>query len=193
VDSIAEAVWPYGTAIKRSFNPLWEDLMRRIRIAILLCAALTACSQYGVHDGSSAEKAAIQAVLDAHAAAWSKGDAAAAAAVMTQDADWVSSDGSVYEGRSAIEAAHQEWLAGPAKGSWHSHPGLAKIQFIRPDVAIVDGDSYISGLHDEKGSEIPASISRYTAVMVKESGRWKVAAFRSLPQVKSKFSSPDVR
>jgi uncharacterized protein (TIGR02246 family) len=167
--------------------------MRRFRIAILLCAALTGCSKTGVHDGSSAEKAAIQAVLDAHGAAWSKGDAAGAAAVMTQDADWVSSDGSIYEGRSAIEAAHQEWLAGPAKGSWHSHPGLAKIQFIRPDVAIVDGDSYISGLHDEKGNEIPPGTSRYTAVMVKENGRWKVAAFRSLPQVKSRTNAADGR
>ena len=167
--------------------------MPRIYMAILLCAALGACSQPRVRDGSSAEKAAIQAVLDAHGKAWSKGDAAAAAAVMTEDADWVSGDGSLYEGRDAIEAAHREWLAGTAKGSWHSHPGLPKIQFLRPDVAIVDGDSYTSGLHDEQGKEIPASTTRYTAVMVKENGRWKVAAFRSLPQLNSKINPADVR
>lgn len=166
--------------------------MHRIGIAILLCAALGACSGPRVRDASSAEKAAIQAVLDAHAKAWSKGDAAAAAAVMTEDADWVGGDGSVYEGRAAIEAAHENWLAGSAKGSHHSHPGLAKIQFLRPDVAVVDGDSYMSGLHDEQGKEIPAETSRYTAVMVKENGRWKVAAFRSLPQVKSKVDPRDV-
>ena len=160
--------------------------MRRIGIAILVCAVLGACSGPRAHDGSSAEKAAIQAVLDAHAKAWSKGDASAAAAVMTEDADWVTSEGAIYEGRAAIEAAHQQWLSGPAKGSWHSHPGLPKIQFLRPDVAVVDGDSYTSGVHDEQGKELPAETSRYAAVMVKESGRWKVAAFRSLPQVKSK-------
>ncbi|PYX58558.1 MAG: hypothetical protein DMG73_10420 [Acidobacteria bacterium] len=41
----------------------------------------------------AAERAAIQAVLDAHGAAWTKGDAKAAAAVMTEYADWVSGDG----------------------------------------------------------------------------------------------------
>jgi uncharacterized protein (TIGR02246 family) len=87
-------------------------------------------------------------VLDAHAKAWNNGDAAAAVAVMTEDADWVSGDGPVYEGRDAIEAAHRDWFSGPAKGSWHTHPGLLKFHFIRADVAIVDGDSYQSGLHE---------------------------------------------
>jgi len=166
--------------------------MRRIGFALLLLAAL-GCSRPGIGDQSSAEKAAIQAVLDEHGRAWSKGDAAAAAAVMTENADWVGGDGSVYEGRAAIEAAHEKWLAGEAKGSYHTHPGLPKIQFLRPDVAIVDGDSYASGLHDEQGKELPAETSRYTAVMVKENGRWKVAAFRSLPQVKSRINPADVR
>lgn len=52
-------------------------------ITALLCAALGACSGPRVRDGSSAEKAAIQAVLDAQGKAWSKGDASAAATVMT--------------------------------------------------------------------------------------------------------------
>jgi ketosteroid isomerase-like protein len=153
------------------------ELMRRVCVAILVCAALGGCSGSRARDASSAEKAAIQAVLDAHAKAWNNGDAAAAAAVMTEDADWVSGDGS----------------AGPAKGSWHTHPGLPKFHFIRADVAIVDGDSNESGLHDEQGKEIPAGVTRFTAVMVKEGGRWKVAAFRSLPQVKSKINAADVR
>ena len=159
--------------------------MRRISIAVMLCAALAACSNAPLPIGSPADRAAIQATLDEHARAWTKGDASAAAAVMTDDGDWVSSDGSIYEGRSAIEAAHQRWLAGPAKGSFHSHPGLPKIHFLRADVAIVDGDTYVSGMHDEQGRELPPQMSRYTAVMAKENGRWKVAAFRSLPQVKS--------
>jgi len=167
--------------------------MRRICAAILLCAALGACSGPQVRDASSAEKAAIQAVLDAHAKAWNNGDAAAAVAMMTEDANWVSGDGSVYEGRDAIESAHRDWFAGSAKGSWHTHPGLPNIHFIRADVVIVDGDSYQSGLHDEQGKEIPAGVTRFTAVMVKENGRWKVAAFRSLPQVKSKLNPADVR
>jgi len=132
----------------------------------------------------AAERAAIQAVLDAHGAAWTKGDAKAAAAVMTEDADWVSGDGSTSTGRAAIENDHREALSGFAKGSRHTHPGTPKIRFVRSDVAIVDGDSYMAGLHDENGKEVPPHVSSYMAVLVKEHGGWKVTAFRSLPQVK---------
>lgn len=167
--------------------------MRRIWIVILLCAARGPSSEPQVRLDHPADKAAIQALLDAHGAAWTKGDAAAAAAVMTEDADWVSGSGAVYEGRPAIEAMHRRELAGMGKGSRHSHPGTPKIRFIRPDVAIVDGDSYMAGLHDEQGKEFPPTTSRYTAVMVKEDGRWMVAAFRSLPQLKSSINPADVR
>jgi uncharacterized protein (TIGR02246 family) len=166
--------------------------MRRIALAILLCAGLGACSDSRAGRDRSADKAAIQALLDAHGEAWTKGDAAAAAAVMTQDADWVGGDGGIYEGRAAIEAAHREWLSGSAKGSRHLHPGIPAIRFLRPDVALVDGDSYISGAHDDHGQELPAQTSRYTAVMVKENGQWLVAAFRSMPQLKSEIKPADV-
>jgi len=141
---------------------------------------------------NASERAAIQQVLDAHGNAWTKGDAVAAAAVMTEDADWVSGAGDVLEGRPAIEAAHREWLSGEAKGSRHAHPGQPKIRFIRSDVAIVDGDSYMGGLRDEQGKEMPPIFSRYTAVLVKNGQSWKVAAFRSLPQLKSKLTPADM-
>ncbi len=165
--------------------------MRQIGIAIFLLSAIGLAATTPGDD--AAERGAIQAVLDAHGAAWTKGDAAEAAAVMAEDADWVSGDGSVYEGRAAIEAAHLAALSGEAKGSRHAHPGTPKIRFIRPDVAIVDGDSYLGGLRDEQGKELPPIFSRYTAVLVKDNGRWKVTAFRSLPQVKSVLTPADVR
>lgn len=137
-------------------------------------------------------RAAIQNVLDAHGDAWTKGDAVAAASVMTEDADWVSGSGHVYEGRAEIEAAHREWLSGDAQGSRHSHPGSPKIRFIARDVAIVDGDSYTGGLRGQQGKELAPVFSRYTAVFVKDGDNWKVTAFRSLPQLKSKLTLADI-
>ena len=140
----------------------------------------------------ASERVAIQQLLDVHGSAWTKGDAVAAAAVMTEDADWVSGGGDYYEGHAAIEAAHREWLKGAAKGTRHAHPGTPKIRFIRRDIAIVDGDSYLGGLHDEQGKEMPPTFSRYTAVFVKNGEGWKVTAFRSLPQLKSKLTPADM-
>jgi uncharacterized protein (TIGR02246 family) len=132
------------------------------------------------------ERAAIQAVLDEHGTAWSRGDAKAAASVMTDDADWISGSGKVYKGRAAIEEMHRQAFAGPMKGSRHSHPGTADIRFLRPDVAVVDGDTRMENIHDENGKELPPSMGRYTAIFVKQQGRWKVAAFRMLPQLKAR-------
>lgn len=44
--------------------------------------------------------------------------------------------------------------------------------------------SYMAGLHDENGKEVPPQVSSYTGVLVQEHSGWKVTAFRSLPQVK---------
>jgi uncharacterized protein (TIGR02246 family) len=131
-----------------------------------------------------ADRAAIQAVLDAHGAAWTRGDADAATATLTEDADWVSGSGRMFVGRPAITQMHRDLLAGAAKGTRHSHPGTPNIRFVTQDVVIVDVDSYMAGFHDEHGNELPAEYSRYTAVFVRKSGKWYVTAFRSLPQVK---------
>ena len=48
------------------------------------------------------------------------------------------------------------------------------------------------GLRDEQGKALPPSFSRYTAVLVKDGESWKVAAFRSLPQLKSKLTPADM-
>ena len=132
----------------------------------------------------AADRAAIKAVLGAHGAAWTRGDVAAATATLTEDADWVSGNGTVLIGRAAIAKMHREMLEGPAKGTRHSHPGVPSIRFITREVAVVDGDSYMAGFHDEHGKELPAEYTRYTAVFVMKNGKWCVTAFRSLPQVR---------
>jgi uncharacterized protein (TIGR02246 family) len=165
--------------------------MRDLLGAAILAGAMGIVVAASRGDDAS-DRAAIQKVLDAHGIAWTKGDPAAAASVMTEDADWVSGGGEFYEGRASIEAAHREWLSGSAKGTRHAHPGTPKIRFIRPDVAIVDGDSYAGGLRDEQGKELPPSFSRYMAVLVKNGDTWKVTAFRSLPQLKSKLTPADM-
>jgi uncharacterized protein (TIGR02246 family) len=156
-----------------------------LRASILLVgAALLLATNLPAQSNHSDDVTAIKAVLGTHGAAWTRGDARAAASVVTEDADWVSGSGRIFVGQQEIEAMHKELLDGPAKGTRHSHPGTPNIRFVTPEVAIVDGDSMMAGFHDENGKELPADYSRYTAVFVKKSGTWYVTAFRSLPQVK---------
>jgi uncharacterized protein (TIGR02246 family) len=159
----------------------WEVFM--FRIALLLAVMMAASAAIAQAD-HAADRAAIQAVLDTHGTAWTRGDAEAAVSTLTDDADWVSGSGITLEGKPAIEAMHKQVLAGPAKGSRHSHPGTPKIRFVTNNVAIVDGDSMMA-MRDDTGKELPATYSRYTAVFVKKpDSKWYVTAFRSLPQIK---------
>ena len=150
--------------------------MKSLLVVTAICLVMS-----GGATSARSERSAIQAVLDVHADAWTRGDAHEAASVMTEDADWISGGGHIYQGRAAIEEMHRELLAGPAKGSRHVHPGTPLIRFLRPDVAIVDGDSYIGAAGTQAA---PSDFSRYTAIFVKQKDHWMVAAFRSLPQVK---------
>ncbi len=159
-------------------------MFKRIVVALVVAIPFSLCDSSTPQSAESADRAAIQSVLDAHGAAWTRGDSDAATATLTEDADWVSGTGRVFVGRPAITKMHRDVLSGAAKGTRHSHPGTPNIRFITQDVAIVDGDSYMAGFHDEHGHELPAEYSRYTAVFVKKGGKWYVTAFRSLPQVK---------
>jgi uncharacterized protein (TIGR02246 family) len=159
-------------------------MFKCIVFAVVIAIPFSLGASSTAHPSDSADRAAIQLVLDAHGAAWTRGDADAATAVLTEDADWVSGSGKVFVGRPAITKMHRDMLSGPAKGTRHSHPGTPKIRFVTKDVAIVDGDSYMAGFHDEHGNQLPAEYSRYAAVFVKKDGKWYVTAFRSLPQVK---------
>lgn len=159
--------------------------MFKILFAVLIFAFTgNSFTSHPTQSVEAADRAAIKAVLDAHGAAWTRGDVAAATATLTEDADWVSGNGTVLIGRAAIAKMHREMLEGPAKGTRHSHPGVPSIRFITREVAVVDGDSYMGGFHDDQGKELPAEYSRYTAVFVKKNGKWYVTAFRSLPQVR---------
>src|SRR5579864_753336 len=162
-----------------------EVLMLNLRNATVLLSVFVALACRALDQSDhSADVKAIRAVLDAHGEAWTRGEAVAAVATLTDDADWVGGDGQTLEGKAAILAMHEKMLAGPAKGTRHSHPGTPNIRFIRSDVAIVDGNSEMSGFRDENGKQLPAGYSRYAAVFVKQEGKWLVTAFRSLPQVK---------
>ena len=160
------------------------DMFKTLFAVVIFAFAGNSFASHPNQSVEAADRAAIKAVLDAHGAAWTRGDVAAATATLTEDADWVSGNGIVLVGRAAIAKMHREMLEGPAKGTRHSHPGVPSIRFITREVAVLDGDSYMAGFHDDHGNELPAEYARYTPVFVKKSGNWYVTAFRSLPQVR---------
>lgn len=135
-------------------------------------------------EGRASDSAAILALIQAHAAAWNRRDAKAAAAVLTPDAVWVTSAGVELRGRGEIERAHAQWLAqdAAAGGSRHVHPPASiAVRFLRPDVAVADLDGQFVAPPDAKGGGGRVrEEARIFVVATKDAGAWHIAQVRTL-------------
>ena len=104
-----------------AFNALYADEAMADTFKVLLAALIftftgNSFASHPTQSVEAADRAAIKAVLDAHGAAWTRGDVVAASATLTEDADWVSGSGTVLVGRDAIATMHREMLWRASKG-----------------------------------------------------------------------------
>ncbi|MEV5713243.1 SgcJ/EcaC family oxidoreductase [Amycolatopsis mediterranei] len=112
-------------------------------------------------------------MLDSLAEAWGRGDADAYGAHFTEDATYVTFVGTWYSGRDDIAGSHRVLFEKFLKGTKLAHEVL-DVRFPGADVAVVStsGDTY-------KGDapKNPSKVQTYT--LVRDGGRWLVAAFHN--------------
>ena len=153
-----------------------------MRFSIVLSLAFSCVMQLAplpLAAQAAVDEQAIRDLIQAHATAWNKRDAVAAAAVYSPNAVVRTSAGVLLEGREAIEAAHRQWLAEDTAGggSIHSHPAATtRIQFVVANVAVADVDGCFA---PRTRAEAPACVPLFI-VVVKRSGHWLVAEQRPL-------------
>jgi uncharacterized protein (TIGR02246 family) len=117
------------------------------------------------------EETAVQGRAKALIAAFNKGDAAAVAAFWTENGDYVDEDGHRYQGRKAIEDYFQKMFAAAKGAKLRIH--RTSLRVVRPDLAIADG---IMEVFPPGGG--PSTSARYTAVQVKQEGKWYIESIR---------------
>jgi uncharacterized protein (TIGR02246 family) len=162
------------------------DPFMKLRILVLAVAlgatgpvihaqvAKKAPSAQPVAAASTEDEKAIQTLLDAFAKAFNAGDAAAVAATYTESAIVVDESGGRIEGQEAIQRQYAD--------SFTDHPGdtiaidVDSFRFLSPDAAIEMGRSTITS---PKGGA--PDVTRFTAVYVKEKGRWLQSVVRDDP------------
>ena len=131
-----------------------------------------------------ADHSAILAIIAAEEAAWLAGDAAAFSAVTTDDVVFTNVVGMFSVGRVPFQKQHEHIFADFYKGTT-IRSTVAHIAFVRPDVAVVDTLTELTGFGD-----LPPAIAGHVAdgairtrleqVMVRNDGRWQVAAFHNV-------------
>jgi uncharacterized protein (TIGR02246 family) len=122
----------------------------------------------------SADETAIRHVVDAFTKAYDAGDSKTIAALFTPEAEIVSQDGTIEQGRDAIESAFADEFKQYPKA--RIKVDIQSIRFVSPTLAIEEGTSVVT--HDFGG---PSEHTRYEVVHTKQSGAWQMASARDLP------------
>jgi len=128
--------------------------------------------------GTAEDEAALRKLQDEYVVAWGNHDAAAIAGLWIEDGDSAGPDGRIVKGRQQIEQMHAEMHSGDFAPSTIALKVRA-IRWIKPDVAVVDGEWEITGAKDFFGKALPAMRGLYTQVVVKQGDRWLAASHRA--------------
>jgi uncharacterized protein (TIGR02246 family) len=118
----------------------------------------------------AAEEKALKARAEEFIAAFDKGDTKALAAFWTEDGDYIDQAGHVMSGREAIQAAFEKQFAAVKRAKLRI---LTKSLRVKGDLAIEDGTTELIYPNDA-----PPTGARYTAVHVKQDGKWYLASVR---------------
>jgi uncharacterized protein (TIGR02246 family) len=120
---------------------------------------------------NEADEKSLQKRADEFVAAFNRGDAVAVAACWTPDGDYVDQAGTTLNGRAAIAAAFQKHFAANKGGKLRIN--RTALRFVKSDLAIEDGTAKVVYTDDA-----PPIATRYTAVHIKQEGRWYLASVR---------------
>jgi uncharacterized protein (TIGR02246 family) len=132
---------------------------------------------------AAAEEASIRKVIDAEEDAWNRGDAKAFAARFQEDGAFTDVFGAVSHTRAELEKRQVEFFMSLFKGSRLALK-VRRVRFLRPDVAIVEIDTEVSGFR-----KLPPVVyvdaekvlrTRLQQVMAKTGTDWMVAAFHNV-------------
>jgi uncharacterized protein (TIGR02246 family) len=118
---------------------------------------------------------AVDQLLGEIAEAWNKGDARAYGARYRPDGTFTNTNGTIDMGRDEVIRTAEEAFQGILAGTKVSL-AVRKLRLIRPDVAVADLDTRVSGMPvagNGPGGEVRIS---QMLVLVEEDGRWWITA-----------------
>jgi uncharacterized protein (TIGR02246 family) len=126
---------------------------------------------------STADEAAVRAIIERITVAWNANDAASLCTVYADDASIVL-PGAILKGRPAIE----EWMAGAFDEKWKGthvlgHP--IELRYIRDDIMLLTshGGAYLPG-----DTEVPVHFAiRGIWMFIKSDGEWLIHGYGNTP------------
>lgn len=152
-------------------NRLSHGMLFWFALLIALCGPVWPVRAAQTAEKQRDDKQAIRKSSAAYAAAFQRGDARQLAAMFAKDAELVDSAGEVFCGRQAIEEECAAFFR-DNKGAT-IEVTVQSIRFPSPDLALEDGTTTTT-----LSPDLPRVTARYTAVHVRQDGKWLIASVR---------------
>jgi len=130
-----------------------------------------------------ADEADIRKAAEALALAFEKGDPKAIGSFFTDEGEYVDDDGTTIHGRAALEKAYTEFFA--KRPELKAETKTDKVRFLSKDTAVEEGTFTV------RAKDRPADATRYSALYVREDGRWRIAMLKEWGDEKTK--QPDLQ
>lgn len=118
-------------------------------------------------------EAAVTAVVQEFAACWNAHDMSAFGALFAPDADFVNVVGMRWQGRAAIQAAHEASHASMFRSSQLTIENT-DVRFLGPSVAVTRSQWTLVGHTSPDGRALPQRRGYLTHVLVEREGRWLI-------------------
>jgi uncharacterized protein (TIGR02246 family) len=117
-----------------------------------------------------ADREAVQEATRQFAKAFEKGDAAAVAALFTETGEYANEDGPPIHGRAALAKAYADFFTKRVGVKLTSKSNA--VRFVGQDTAVEDG-TFSATAKDQ-----PTRTCRYSALMVRQDGKWLMAMLK---------------
>lgn len=150
---------------------------KSIAAAGVVCALVLASRAHAQSSAAPAgEAAAVRAAASEYLAAMQRGDAAKLRTLWTADGDYVDAAGQVLKAQDVIAAVRPVEMT-TAEGGAATAP-TSTLRFPAPNVAIEDGRS-----GSQSGDDAGGLAGRFTAIWVKQDGKWLLSALRETAEI----------
>lgn len=130
---------------------------------------------------NNGEEAAIRKVIEQRRLAWNAEDTRSYAALLTADADIVSSTGRSADNREEIIKLYVDQRAGAYRTATIASTVVKRIKFVRPDIALADAEAELVGARGPGGDVVAPTRSLVFFILVKEGERWLISSIRGAP------------
>ena len=128
---------------------------------------------------STADQAAVRALVDGFADSWNRHDMKAMHDLDTEDVEWINAVGHVWRGKTTVYRGHDAFHKTLARKTVMSIES-AVLRSLAPNVAVAVATMHFSPLVAPDGTDFgPPGKSRGSFIAVKRDGVWKIVHFHN--------------